>query len=285
MSFSIYPIIVSQNGQYSLALKNNVLGVYNKDNALVSGSEKRINVPLFYSGLPANGGIATTGSVDSGTLAASNGNSGGYWGKAYTWVNTNMSDTSFVNKIGWIWSYANATNANGGKTEPTFIAVYNNPSTSSISATLYVSVIEHSLVYHNDVLILDWNWKTSWGNVFGLLITLKPGANTFKFMCYNSGGRCGLSFWCMPTTITSCDCQLNNSGGQLMLKNIAVAALDSNSNIATSITGLITDYAIYTSTTVAGPYTMTLNDNGSLTFVNSQGTSYYITPAHTTSPW
>ena len=302
MSYSIYPNIVSQNGQYSLALKDNVFGVYNKENVLVSG--RNISKPLFYSGSIANGGIATTTSstcpvysdsrypklitgykpceidaVDCGTLAANNFDS---WAKAYYNVYNNMSDTNLVNKIGWIWNYGDATtNKKAGGSQPTFTAVYNNPSTSSISTTLYVSTVEKSVVKLNNVLlssIKDSSSSLFWGQVYSAHITLIPGANTFTFTCYNSGGRCGLSFWCLPPTITSFDCQLDNSSGQLMLKNIGVKGSD-----GLSITGIIQDYAFYSSTTVAGPgpYTMTLNDSGSLILVNDQGTSYYSTPAAT----
>jgi PA14 domain. len=281
MSYSIYPNIVSQNGQYSLALKDNVFGVYNKENVLVSGSEKKIIAqPLFYSGSIANGGIAITGAVDCGTLAANNFE---YWAKAYYNVYNNMSDTNLVNKIGWIWNYGGATtNKKASGSQPTFTAVYNNPSTSSISTILYVSTVETSVVKLNNVLLSSITYSSLsllWGTVYSAPITLIPGANTFTFTCYNSGGRCGLAFWCLPPTITSFDCQLDNSSGQLMLKNIGVKESD-----GLSITGIIQDYAFYSSTTVEGPYTMTLNDSGSLILVNNQGTSYYSMPTATSSP-
>jgi hypothetical protein len=292
MSYLIYPNIISQNGQYSMALKNNILGIYNKSDVRVSG--RNIANPLFYSGLTANGGIATTNAVHNETLAENNFE---YWAKAYTWVNNNISDTSFVNKIGWIWSYGNATtNTKAGASNPTFTAVYNNPSTSGISAILYVSTIQKSLVkIHNinnpmvnntrDITLSIPNSATSssWGTVYSSSITLRPGATTFTFASSNSGGRCGLSFWCLPTTISSCDLQLNNSG-QLILKNISIKGLDTN-GITTSVSGIITDYAFSSSSPVPGPYTMTLEDNGSFSVVNSEGTIYYSTPpAITTNP-
>ena len=295
MSYSIYPFIVSQNGQYSLGLKNNVFGVYNKENVLVSGSEKKINVPLFYSGLTGNGAIATTyrlGSsnnpavVSTGTLANK---TNGIWANSYNWINANMRDTSLVNKIGWIWSYTTAPSNTIGVSNPTiyFKTSYNNTYTSSISAILYVSTLGYSIVKLNGITlsgIPGYDNSSTRGIVFGASITLRPGVNTFEFESkYTVSTVFGLAFWCIPT-ITSCDIQLNNSGGQLMVKNIAVAALDSKGNSVASITNIIADYAIYSSTEVAGPYTMTLKDNGSLALVNDQSISYYSTPAHTTSP-
>ena len=319
MSYLIYPNIVSQNGQYSLSLKDNIFGVYSQlTNVLVAGSGKNIANPLFYSGSIANGGISTTfpsecpiysgtgikriligfqpcnkNAVDNGSLVANNFE---YWAKAYIWINTNMADTSLLNKIGWIWSYANATTLNASASNPTFTAVYNNPSTSSIRAILYVSTIERSLVkiynINNPTVnntkeitlsIPNFALSSSWGQVYSAPITLLPGETTFKFTSYNSGGRCGLAFWCIPATISSCDIQLNNTNGQLMLKNINVNGVDSN-DITTSVSGLIADYAIYSSTVSAGPYSMTLNDNGSMTLVNGQGITYYSTPAAISTP-
>ena len=309
MSFSIYPNIVSQNGQYSLALKKNVLGIYDKLDVLVPGSGTNIpvpnvsnvsnvsKVPLFYSGSITNGGIvtfvseslyATTGpdAANCGTLLTNNFE---YWGKAYTWVNENISDTSFVNKIGWIWNKADATtNRRANGSYPNFKVNYNNTSTTSISAILYVSSIETCEVTFGNltpVIKSGIDNSSNWGTVYSASITLKPGVTTFRFSCLNSGGRSGLAFWCMPNPIiSSCDIQLDNTNGQVMLKNIGVSVLNSN-GIVTSVPGLIADYAIYSSSTeVAGPYTMTLNDSGSLTLANDQSIYYYSTPAHTTSP-
>lgn len=292
------PRLISTNGYYYLSMDYGTLGIMSyKDGGYnwVDSCFKYIGTPLFYSGQSGVTATTTSGSVknvyNSGSLL-SNGNTnnsaaGGYWSKIYNNVISTFSDgfnMALANNVQVIWVSANSTTGSGGTSGTyDFYYTYNNTTGKWIWCQLWISVVNSCELFINETYCatIGGNSSSSWNNLFKYDFNLQPGTTTFKFQAYNSSGRCGLAFLCIPKYISSCDLFISAGTGNLMVQNITVLAEDGST---VTISG-VSDIAAYSVTNISspgpGPYKISFDDDGTggsdgtLSIINSLGTSIF----------
>jgi hypothetical protein len=306
------PRLMSINGYYYLSMDFGVLGVISYINGnngnnssykwIDNSSFKNICQPLFYSGQSGltsttSGGTSKT-VYNSGSLF-SNGNTnnsaaGGYWSNIYNNVISTFSDgfnTSLANNVQVVWVSENSTTGSGGTSGTfNFYYTYNNTSGKPFWAQLWISVVNSCELFINNsyTITIGGNSSSSWNNLIKYNFILQPGTTSFRFQAYNSSGRCGLSFICIPKYISSCDLFLSANTGNLMVQNVTVLAQDDSTIIVPGISNI----AAYPVTNILNPgpnpYVLSFNDDGSggsdgtLSIINSLGTSIFTSKASST---
>jgi len=291
------PRLISTNGYYYLSMDVGTLGIMSYINGnykwIDNTSFKNICQPLFYSGqsgLTATTSGGTSKSVyNSGSLFSNgyknNSAAGGYWSNIYNNVINTFSDGSNIaNNVQVVWVSANSTTGSGGTSGTfNFYYTYNNTTGKPFWAQLWISVVNSCELFINGnyCVSIGGNSSSSWNNLLKYDFVLQPGNTTFRFQAYNSSGRCGLSFICIPKYISSCDLFISASTGNLMTQNVTVLAQD---NTTVTVPG-ISDITAYSVTNILnsgpGPYTLSFNDDGSggsdgtLSIINNLGTPIF----------
>jgi hypothetical protein len=277
------PRLISTNGYYYLSMDYGTLGIMRyKDGGYtwVDPCFRYIGMPLFYSNATgmAQATVESSSSTkyytvyNNGSVYTNGNNSatGGYWGNI-CWsgiMNTFSPGVGPVvaNNAQVIWTNSTATTGTGSNAGQylNFYYNYNNTTGKSILSQLWVSVLSSCTVYINSIKVgtVGGSSSSSWNNLSKFDFKLPPGNTTFKFVAYNSSGKAGLAFLCIPKYISSCDLFISTSTGNLMVQNVTILTED---NYNVSIHG-VTDLAAYSITnftnTGPGPYTMSFDDDG-----------------------
>lgn len=267
----------TENGVYRLLLNNGLLTVLNiNDNSTIYNFKYVFN-PLFYSNVnnftitnDTNSNLVpknTKHLIDSRNLNT-------YFNKCYEYVITNINSNiqnNYLQNIYWLWTTTDSlTNKNTGKGTYTFSYKYNNPRTVSIYATLVISVVESCIItqYNNNytdkanTIGTVGGSKDLWGEIKTFNIILTPGTNTFKFQTSNSGGRCGVVYFCYEIDPVSINLTLDNNG------NLCGKDINNNNNIILSNTS---------NNKTKNPYTLIFNNDGSLEIRDNSNSSCYKT--------
>jgi hypothetical protein len=251
-------------------------------------SFKYIGMPLFYSNAtgmvvdiegPTSTTYYTVNNNGSVYTNANNSATNGYWGNIYYSgiMNTFSPGVAPVvaNNVQVVWTNSTATTDTGSNNGEylNFKYTYNNTTGKWIWSELWVSVLSSCNVYYmyyNDSNQLVTNYIGSvggttweyWNNLSKFGFNLPPGPTTFKFVAYNSYGRAGLAFLCIPKYISSCDLSISSNNGNLMVQNVTILTED---NYTVTVPGVsdLTPYPITNFTnTGPGPYRLSFEDNG-----------------------
>jgi hypothetical protein len=305
------PKVISTNGYYYLSMDYGTLGIMSYKN----GGYNWVDAPFGYIGMPLFYSSATGMTVDvetststtyytvynNGSVYTNANNSGtnGYWKNIYNGTGTptppnNSGIMNFfspaigpvvANNVQVVWTNSTATTGNGSENGKylSFKYTYNNTTGKWIWSQLWVSVLSSCNVYINNTLIgaVGGSSSSYWNNLSKFDFNLPPGNTTFKFVAYNSSGRAGLAFLCIPKYISSCDLYISGNNGNLMVQNVTVLTED---NYTVTVPG-VSDLSGYSITnfsgTGPGPYTMSFDDDGSggsdgtLSIINGLGATIF----------
>ena len=295
------PRLISTNGYYYLSMDYGTLGIMRyKDGGYdwVDAPFKYIGMPLFYSsaaGMTVDVETSTSTTYytvyNNGSVYTNANNSGtnGYWKNIYNGTGTptpppNSGIMNFfspgvgpvvANNVQVVWTNSTATTGTGSENGKylNFKYTYNNTTGKWIWSQLWVSVLSQCTVYYmyydyNNNLVtyqlgsVGGSTSAYWNNLSYFDFNLPPGNTTFKFVAYNSGGRAGLAFLCIPKYISSCDLSISGSTGNLMVQNLTILTED---NYTVTVPG-VSDLAAYPITnftnTGPGPYRLSFEDDG-----------------------